>query len=291
MNLHDIWRALQNLCKSATQTLVPNDSGIRQITQMKFMGQTQDVKQVIPYGLVSSSPINSEWLIFSRRANPDDKVGIANDYKGRFKGTPTTNLFNSGIGLKPGESALYNQVTGCYIFLDADKNINVIGKNDLNITIDANENVSIGGNSTVNIAGDRAITIDGIRTTLVKGDSGETIEGNEERTIKGDSTIETQGAAVHTYKGILDVTVEGTEDRTNLDDITLNFLGNKSEIGIGTKTIQIPTTNHTGIINLTGTLNITGGDAIINGIAFTPHVHDGVQAGSDDSGGPKNPEP
>lgn len=290
MNLHDIWRALQSLCKVATQTLVPDDSGDRQIAQMKFLGQTQDVKQVVPYGLVSSSPINSEWLIFSRRANPDDKVGIANDYKGRFKGTPTTNLFNSGIGLKEGESCLYNQLTGSYIFLDEGKNINIIGKNDLNVTIDANENVSIGGNSIVAISGNSTVTIAGNSESTIEGTSGEIVKGDETRTLEAKQTVDVTGAVSNTYQDTLDETITGNETKTNIADVTEVTLGKRTETTIGTVTIIAPTTNHTGNINLIGNYNIVG-ELTVNDIIFSTHVHGGVQAGSSDTEQPDNPEP
>lgn len=102
---------LQNLIKRGIQTLKPDDSGIRQFVQVKFLGQTKKVKAVSPYGFFGAPPLNSDWLIFSARSNSDDLFAIGNDYKNRIK------------NLKEGEVVIMNTLTQDFIHFKSDGTI------------------------------------------------------------------------------------------------------------------------------------------------------------------------
>ncbi len=134
--------ALKNLIKRAIQTLKPIDTGIRQFVQVSFLGQTKDVKAVSPYGVFSSAPIGSDWIILSARGNRDDLYGIGNDYKNRIK------------NLKEYEVALMNTKTKALIFLKDDGSIFV--KSEKSVDVESpmanfSGDVTITGNLNVGI--------------------------------------------------------------------------------------------------------------------------------------------
>lgn len=137
-----IFKKLQNLIKRGIQTLVANDSGIRQIAQVKFLGQTKQVKTLSPYGLFGSPLLNSDWLIFQARANSDDLYGIANYYKKRIK------------NLKEGEVVLMNVKTQDFIHFKEDGTIKHKASTLVEIEAPAvnvnSNNATFSGNVTVN---------------------------------------------------------------------------------------------------------------------------------------------
>lgn len=138
---------LQNLIKRAIQTLVPDDSGIRQIVQVKFLGQTKKVKAVSPYGVFGAPPLNSDWIILSARGNADDLYGIGNDYKNRIK------------DLKAGELVLMNTITQDFIHFKEDGTVKHKASTAVEIeapivniispTVNFTENVNIAGTLTL----------------------------------------------------------------------------------------------------------------------------------------------
>jgi len=130
-----------NLIKRAIQTAKPNDSGVRQKAQVTFLGQTKDIKTVSPYGVFSSSPNHSDWLIWSARCNKDDLYGIPNDYKNRIK------------NLKEGEVVLMNTLTKSLIHFKESGEIYFFANSSLvfdsesvfNEDVDFKKNVNIDG--------------------------------------------------------------------------------------------------------------------------------------------------
>jgi phage gp45-like len=168
---------IKSLIKFAKQVNKMVDSGNYPIGQLSFLGQTQDVRQITPYGLYCHPPIDSEWLVLNLRGNSDDKVGIGNNYLNRFK------------NLKEGEFALYNQLTGSYIYFKENGDIELIGKNDLNATIDGSINVLV--------KQDADITVNGNLTGSVKGDADVVVES--------DATVDVQGSAALTVAATMDI--------------------------------------------------------------------------------------
>lgn len=134
------WGRQTNIAKDIEQTSTKTslaDEGY-QTAQINILGQSKNVKNLTPYGLYNSPPVGSEWTIFSNRGNSDDLCGIANDYKGRFK------------GLKEGEVALVNLNTGSRIYLKEDNSIEIDSKGTIDIKSVGNVNLTA---PTTNITG------------------------------------------------------------------------------------------------------------------------------------------
>lgn len=113
---------LKSLILRGLQKLTPDDTqDLGQKAQVQFMGQTQDIQLITPYGFYSCSPVNSEWVIWSVRGNPSDRVGIPNDYKNRPK------------NLNEGDVCLVNLVTGDYIKILMNGSINIKTSKVLNV--------------------------------------------------------------------------------------------------------------------------------------------------------------
>jgi len=107
----DVWATLKNIVKRGKQTEPAKDSSDHQKVKVGYMGQTREINQISPYGLFSSAPTGSEYLIFSSQANADALYGLGNDYKNRIK------------NLKEGEVALYNTKTQALIHFKDDGSI------------------------------------------------------------------------------------------------------------------------------------------------------------------------
>ena len=112
---------IKNLIKRGLQVKTVNDKGHQQEVQLKYLGQTKTAKVVSPYGLFGASPLDSEFLIFTSRANKDDLHAIGNDYKNRIK------------DLKEGEVMLLNTKTKTYIILKSDKSIEIKSENKVDV--------------------------------------------------------------------------------------------------------------------------------------------------------------
>jgi hypothetical protein len=63
--------------------------------------------------------------------------------------------------------------------------------------------------------------------------------------------------------------------------------GNVTMTVAGTLTVNAPTTNWTGDINVSGDITVTGGDVVADGISLKTHVHGGVQSGGSNTGTPQ----
>ena len=122
MNLRDVWNSLKNLIKGGKQKQIMNDLGNVPKAQVSFLGQTKNVKHLTPYGMWSSPPIGSDWIIFSERSNSDDLQGIANDYINRPK------------PLFEGEIIFQNLKTGAFIRFDLLGNILVFSPASVTVT-------------------------------------------------------------------------------------------------------------------------------------------------------------
>lgn len=116
------WAKQTNVAKDIEQTSTESSTADQgyQTVQTDILGQPKNVKNLTPYGLYNSPPVGSELTVFSVRGNSDDLCGIANDYKGRFK------------GLKEGEVALVNLLTGSYVRLKENGDIEVNSDSNVN---------------------------------------------------------------------------------------------------------------------------------------------------------------
>jgi len=138
--------------KAGKQQRNMDDSGDYGKAQVLSLGQVNNIRQITPYGYFCSPPIDSTWIIFSLRNNPDDLTGYAHDFSKRMK------------DLQPGELGLANTETGAYIKLDKDGNINIYSPAGVNVNCNT-ANITAIDKITVNakdaeITASDTITID-----------------------------------------------------------------------------------------------------------------------------------
>jgi len=193
----NILNMIKNLVKKSIQTLSVDDTGNYQTAQVSFLGQTHTVKQLIPYGLYSNSPISSEWIILSLRANPNDKVGIANDYSNRPK------------NLKEGEVVLYNIKTNTSIKLDSNgdillnaKNINETAQENIILNFEdatlEGTNINIIGSGTINL-NDAEVNIDADNNDITLTTTGNININGGSVTIQSATSIDGKDFLSHTH--------------------------------------------------------------------------------------------
>jgi len=156
----------------------------------------------------------------------------------------------------------YNQVTetssGHVIELDdtpSSERIRIKHRTGTFVEIHPNGDVVMAHNNGWRaVTGNDALHVTGNTTVFVDGDARVTVGGNSVTNITGDADLTVGGNSVTNITGDADVTVGGTTS------------------------VDCPTTNWTGNINLTGDLNITGtstasGDHVSAGKSGKGHTH------------------
>jgi len=97
---------------------------------------------VQPYGITSLPPNDTFAVVLPINGEESNKMALAVDLAGRQK------------NLKPGDAVLENTVTGAFIYLDFNGDINIVAPNrNVNIaaaTVNITANVNITGGFTVN---------------------------------------------------------------------------------------------------------------------------------------------
>lgn len=106
-------RKLYNLIKSAYLTLTNDDTSSYPTAQAGYKGKVANFIRLSPYGLDSNPPKGSMVLLLSAYGQESNKFGISSD------------VIRRRSGLKDGEVAVYNTVTGSLIHLKADGSITV----------------------------------------------------------------------------------------------------------------------------------------------------------------------
>ena len=165
-----LFTLIKNIFK-VVKVLSVDDSGDYQFANVSFLGKTQKVMLFTPYGLVSNPPLNSMGLLWSQQGQESNGIGIADNPKTR----PLKNL-------EEGESALVNHVTGDYVYLKAN--------GDLEASVSGDVDIASGGDVTV-----AATNVDIISATLAHngtniGDGHTHSQGNDS---DGDIEVDTGG--------------------------------------------------------------------------------------------------
>jgi phage gp45-like len=145
LDFMEVVRSMKNIIKRSVQTATADDSKDRQTLKVKFLGQIRDIKQVTPYGLYSSSPVGSEFIVLSARNNPDDLNGMGNDYKNRIK------------DLKQGEVALYNTITKALVHFKDDGSMYLYSRQG--VKVETTGDIDLTG-ANINITG--VLNINGV---------------------------------------------------------------------------------------------------------------------------------
>jgi hypothetical protein len=145
----DILNRIAGMVKRAYVTLVGDDSGRYQTTQIGYLGKTADMEVIYPYGLCGNPPKNSLVLLFNVQGMEENRAGIANLLSERFK------------NLKEGEVAIGNYLTKSVIKFLENGDIEIHGTNDERVTIDRNCNININGNCDISVNGTTTLSCPG----------------------------------------------------------------------------------------------------------------------------------
>jgi phage gp45-like len=158
---HLLNKIVNSIKRSVVTNLGKDDEDIAHC-QVTYFGKVSNIETIYPYGMIAKAPIGSIVLQYNVGANEANLAGIPYSQKCRFK------------GLKSGEVVFGNQVTGSYVKFLENGDIEIIGKNDVNltvskdlkiiskkITINASDNVTITTTKALNLnAKTETITID-----------------------------------------------------------------------------------------------------------------------------------
>ena len=99
------------------------DDGLDPVAQVEYLGKTTDAVIVLPYGVCANAPTGSNAVLFSLGGSSLNKLGIPYNVENRFR------------DLKEGEVQIGNFVEKCSIKFNEDGGIEVIAKDDQEITI------------------------------------------------------------------------------------------------------------------------------------------------------------
>lgn len=127
---------IRNMIRQAFVSLLFDDSEAYPIVQISANGKKAKAVRLSIYGVVSHPPRNSHALVFNSQGQESTKFAIINDFLNRKK------------GLKEGEAALFNTLTGAFVLM----------KENGDIEIETSANVNISG-ADLTLTGD--ITLDG----------------------------------------------------------------------------------------------------------------------------------
>jgi len=153
-----------NMIKQAFISVVGSDSGAYPVSQATYNSKSTDYTRLSPYGLCSNPPENSLVVLFSAQCQESVKFGIADDMPNRFK------------NLKSGEVVLFNYISGSYIFLKQNGDIEVEVKNNL-ITNVTGTNTETSALKTINA--DTQVNGNLTSSGGIRSDSGFNISGND----------------------------------------------------------------------------------------------------------------
>lgn len=175
-----LWNRIKNIVKVA-RLVSYDDSGNFSRGVASYMGKEVPLMDMKSYGHASRPPANSMCLVFAQNGQESNAIAIIDDPKRRTL-----------KGLKEGESGLYNQLTGDYIYL----------KEDSNVEIKTAKVTLLVGDTTVTIE-DGQVTIDAADTTMngnlqVNGTINATDDINTEADMNADGevTADAGGAGV-----------------------------------------------------------------------------------------------
>lgn len=136
----------RQMIKQAVLNLI-DDTGPYPRGQADYNGKTTDFLHYIPYGLISSPPPLSWALLLSSQSQESLKVGLVADFINRKRNRI------------PGEAGVYNSLTGSFVLLKANGDIEIESPTNLsvsvvgNITLTAVGSVNLISTGIVNLGG------------------------------------------------------------------------------------------------------------------------------------------
>jgi len=124
------------MIKQAYISAVNGDSDPFPIAEVSYNSKISKAIRYSPYGLCTSAPLNSNVLLLSAHGQESLKYALTDDMQNRYK------------NLKEGEVVLYNYLSGSFIYLKENGDIEVECKKDEKINVVGDADVTVGGSLT-----------------------------------------------------------------------------------------------------------------------------------------------
>ena len=124
--------------KQAFSSAPGSDSDIYPKGQAGYSGKVTEFNRLLPYGLASLEPAGYFVLLLNSQGQEAVKFGIPSAMQNRLK------------GLSEGEVALFNSVTGVYVFIKADGTVEINADTLIDGDLEVTGDVQIDGNLNVN---------------------------------------------------------------------------------------------------------------------------------------------
>jgi phage gp45-like len=163
--MKELCNKIKNLFK-VIRILSSDDSGDFQYAQVSYLGKEHKALIFYPYGLFGKPPANSMGLLWSQQGQESNGIGLAGDPKTR----PLKDL-------KDGEAGIANHVTGDYVYLKAN--------GDLQVKCSGSLIADVAGNATIS-----AVNVEITSATLTH--NGVDISGSHTHPQGNDSNGDTQ---------------------------------------------------------------------------------------------------
>ena len=129
--------------KQAFSSNPGNDNDPYPRGQCGYSGKVANYVRILPYGLSSLEPTGYFILLFNSQGQEAVKFGIPSAMKNRLK------------NLSQGEVAIYNSVTGHYVYIKSDGTVEIntdtLIDGDLHVTgnVQIDGNLNVDGNTTI----------------------------------------------------------------------------------------------------------------------------------------------
>lgn len=137
----NIMQRLKSLFKIA-RLVSSDDSGNFQQGNFYYMGSTPKGQIFVQYGDLMRPPDGAQMAVFAQNGNESNAIAFASDPKNR-----------TVKDLAPGERGIANYISGSYILIRNNGNIEIISQADVTVTaptVTITSAVTITGNVTIN---------------------------------------------------------------------------------------------------------------------------------------------
>jgi type VI secretion system secreted protein VgrG len=206
--------------------------------------------------------IGDEVLVSFIEGNPDRPLVTGSVYNGdNIPINPLTkSITQSGFRSKTHKGQGFNELrfddaNGAEeVYLQGQKDWNILIKNDKGQTVGHDETLSVGQDRTKSVGRNQSATIGGNNDKTVKGNQTGNITGNNTQTVDGNNYKTVKGDYIKNIKGNKTQNIEGNHDKTIKGHNTKNIAGNSNETIEGGETVRVGKTSHK-IVEEHATLN------------------------------------
>ncbi len=131
--MNNILQRLKSMFKFGYVSNIEDDAGDLPVAQYTYHGQAKDIVTIYPYGFCANAPADNLAVVVNM-GTTDQKIVFTASGKDRFK------------NLKGGEVVVGNFVTGDFVKFNAEKKIEVVSKNSVDITA---PDINLNGRTTI----------------------------------------------------------------------------------------------------------------------------------------------